>query len=65
MDQFTRKARLTTFHHALAADETQQVEQEIDDYLERRDVSAERGTSECMVLARQLMRSEIEALKHG
>ena len=29
MDQFTRKARLTTFHHALAADETQQVEQEI------------------------------------
>ncbi len=44
VDQFKRKARLTTLHNDLAADETHQVEHEIDENLERRGVSAERDT---------------------
>jgi len=44
VDQFKRKVQLAALHHDLAADETHQVEHEIDENLERRSLSAERGT---------------------
>jgi len=44
VDQFKRKVQLAALHHDLAADETHQVEPEIDENLERCSLSAERGT---------------------
>ena len=63
VDQFTREARLAALQRDLAAGETHQVEHEIDAYLEPRGLSADLGTSERAVLARQLMRGQIEALQ--
>ena len=62
LDHLTRKARLAALQRELAAGETHQVEHEIDAYIELRGLSAEHGTPERAVLAKQLMRAEIEAL---
>ena len=65
MDQFTRKARLSALCQELATDETHQVQHEIDEYLGRHRVSADEDTPERAVLAKRLMRAEIEALKRA
>ena len=63
LDHLTREARLAALKRELAAGETHQVEHEIDAFVELRGTPAERGTPERAVLAKQLMRAEIEALK--
>lgn len=63
IDSYTREARLTALKRELVAGETHQVEHEIDAYLDRLNLSAERGSAERAVLAKQMMRAEIEALQ--
>ena len=62
-DRETRAARLQALKRELAAGETHQVEHEIDAYLARQNFCAERGTPERAVLAKRMMRAEIEALE--
>lgn len=62
LDQFQRETRLAALERELAENETHQVEHEIDDYLEKRRLAADEGTAERSVLAKQMMRAEIEAL---
>lgn len=63
IDSHVREARLSALQGDLAAGETRQVEHEIDAYLEQRGLSADHGTAERSVLAKHLMRAEIEALQ--
>lgn len=63
VDQFSREARLAALQQGLAADQTHLIEHEIDDYLAHRGQSADHGTAERKVLARHMMRAEIEALR--
>jgi len=63
LDRSTREIRLAALQRELADGETHQVEHELDAFLDRHGLSAERGTSEREVLAKQLMRAEIEALR--
>lgn len=63
LDQFARKARLAALQRELVAGETHQVEHEINDYLDRRGLFADEGTAERKVLAKHMMRAEIEFLK--
>ena len=63
VDQFARNARLAALRSELSDGETHQVEHEIDAHLEHHGLSADEGTAERRVLARQLMRAEIEALE--
>lgn len=65
LDRVTREIRLAALRRELAAGETHQVEHEIDAFLDRHGLSAERGTPEREVLAKQLMRAEIEALRRS
>jgi hypothetical protein len=63
LDRTAREARLAALRSDLADGRTHQVEHEIDAFLDRYSLSAERGTSERDMLAKQLMRAEIEALR--
>ena len=63
LDQFAREARLAALQRELAAGETHQVEHEINDYLDRRGLSADEGTAERKVLAKHMMRAKLEFLK--
>ncbi len=62
-DSYLRETRLAALKRELAAGETHQVEHEIDAYLDRLNLSAEPGSAERVVLAKQMMRAEIEALE--
>jgi integrase len=61
-DQLTRKTRLNALKRELAAGETHQVEHEIEAYIDARNLTADQGTAERAVLAKQMMRAEIEAM---
>ncbi|PZX53045.1 site-specific recombinase XerD [Cereibacter changlensis] len=63
IDRAIREARLAALRREFAAGETHQVQHEIDDYLDRHGLTAEEGSAERSVLANQMMRAEIEALK--
>lgn len=63
IDQFARAARLTALQHELGDSDTHQIEHEIEAFLEKRGLSAEEGTAERAVLAKHMMRGEIEALQ--
>ena len=63
LDRSTREIRLAALQRELADGETHQVEHEIDAYLDRHGLSALPGTAEREVLAKQLMRAEIEVLR--
>lgn len=65
LDQFSREVRLSALKRELAAGETHHVEHEVDEYLERHALVAEPGSSERGVLAKQMMRGEIEFLKRS
>lgn len=62
-DQNARKVKLETLRRDLAADRTHLVEHEIDDFLTRSTLTAPPGSAERRVLARQIMRADIEALE--
>lgn len=62
LDRSTREIRLAALKRELADGETHQVEHELDAFLDRYGLAAERETPEREVLAKQLMRAEIEAL---
>lgn len=63
VDRHAREARLQALKREVAAGETHQVEHEIDAFLEARSLSADPGSAERSVLAKYLMRAEIEALQ--
>lgn len=63
LDRSTREIRLAALRRELVEGATHQVEHEIDAYLDRHGLSAEPGTAEREVLAKQLMRAEIEVLR--
>ena len=65
LDRFTRETRLAALERELASGDTHQVEHEIDAYLDQRGLMADPGTPERKVLAKQMMRSEIEALQRS
>lgn len=65
LDRFTRETRLAALERELASGDTHQVEHEIDSYLEQRGLMADPGTPERKVLAKQMMRGEIEALQRS
>ena len=62
VDATSRAAKLAALKKGLAEGETHLVEHEIDAFLDTNLLSAPRGSSERKVLARQLIRAEIEAL---
>ncbi len=62
-DQDTRQARLDALRRELAANETHQVEHEIEAYLDHHGLAAPAGSAERATLAKHLMRAEIEALQ--
>ena len=62
-DQFTRAARLTALERELGDGDTHQIEHEMEAFLAMRGLSAEAGTPERAVLAKHMMRAEIEALQ--
>jgi integrase len=64
-DSRMREVRLTALQKELAAGQTHQIEHEIDLFLEQNGLAADRGTSERKVLAKQMMRAEIEVLKRS
>jgi len=62
LNRSVREARLASLKRELAEGETHQVERELDAFLDRYRLSADRNTPERAVLAKQIMRAEIEAL---
>lgn len=62
-DHDTRQARLSALRRELAANETHQVEHEMDAYLDQHGLAAPAGSAERVTLAKHLMRAEIEALE--
>ena len=62
-DQFTRATRLTALERELGDGATHQIEHEMEAFLAKRGLSAEKGTPERAVLAKYMMRAEIEALQ--
>ncbi|MFC0200591.1 integrase [Paracoccus rhizosphaerae] len=63
VDQTLREAKLDALRRDLAADRTHLVEHVIEDFLQRSNLSAPRGSAERKVLARQILRADIEALE--
>ena len=63
IDQFARETRLTALQREPGEGETHQVQHEVDIYLDRYGLSAKEGTAERAVLAKRMMRAEIEALQ--
>ena len=63
LDSQTRKVRLDALRRELVIGATHQVEHEIDACLEENRLSAPEGSSDRRVLAEQMMRAEIEALR--
>lgn len=63
VDRRAREARLAALKRELGAGETYQIELELDAFLDARGLAAGRGTAERSVLAKYLMRAEIEALQ--
>lgn len=64
-DQNARKVKLEALRRDLAADRTDPVEHEIEDFLARNSLSAPPGSAERTVLAKQIIRAEIEALQRS
>lgn len=62
IDEISRAAKLVALKKGLTEGETHLVEHEIDAFLDANLLSAPRGSAERKVLARQLIRAEIEAL---
>lgn len=62
-DHTARTARLDALRRELAANQTHQVEHEIDAYLDQHGLSAKPGSAERVTLAKHLMRAEIEGLE--
>ncbi|QEU09543.1 DUF6538 domain-containing protein [Paracoccus yeei] len=62
-DKDARQARLDALRRELAANETHQVEHEIDAYLDQHGLAAPAGSAERVTLAKHLMRAEIEGLE--
>ncbi|TGN68265.1 integrase [Paracoccus liaowanqingii] len=65
VDQVTRQAKLAALREDLAADRTHLVEHEVDEFLHRHALAAPNGSAERAVLAKQIMRAEIEALERS
>lgn len=63
IDQTTRQIKLDALRADLAAGRTHLVEHEIDDFLLRNSLTAPEGSAERAVLAKQIIRAEIEALE--
>ena len=62
-DRDARQSRLDALRRELAANETHQVEHEINAYLDQHGLAAPAGPAERVTLAKHLMRAEIEALE--
>lgn len=63
LDQSTRQVKLDALRGNLAAGRTHLVEHEIDDFLSRNNLTTPKGSAERAVLAKQIIRAEIEALE--
>lgn len=64
-DQTARQTKLDALRADLVAGRTHLVEHEIDDYLSRNSLTAPEGSAERAVLAKQIIRAEIEALQRS
>lgn len=64
-DRSARQVKLEALRRDLTAGRTHLVEHEIDDFLSRNSLTAPRGSAERTVLAKQIMRAEIEALERS
>lgn len=65
LDQPSREIRLSALKRELAVGDTHQVEHEVDEYLKRHTLVAEPDSAERSVLAKQMMRGEIEFLNRS
>ena len=65
LDQYGREIRLLALKRELAVGDTHQVEHEVDEFLKRHALVAEPDSAERSVLAKQMMRGEIEALNRS
>lgn len=63
IDQSARQVKLDALRDDLAAGRTHLVEHEVDDFLLRNSLTAPEGSAERAVLAKQIIRAEIEALE--
>ena len=62
-DAHARTVRLTELRHHMMQNITVLVDHEVEDFLQRHNLIAERGTRDYLDLARRIMRAEIEALE--